>query len=412
MRATTLLKKLLPFSRLILNQVRFAADGSIVVRATIRGKPRCATCGIKRPIHQTEAALQRWRHLDLGCRRFYIESTVRRVACKKCGTTAAELVPWAPPVSRFTYHFEDVVTWLAQHTDQTATCEVMGIDWKTVGRIIKRVVDRRKDPVDLTDLRAISVDEISFRKGHHYLTLVVDIEKGRVIWGKEGKSSKTLNTFFEEIGEEACAKIDHCAIDMGAAYIKSVKEKLPNATMIFDRFHVQRLVSDAVDEVRRELWRATKAGSDERKALKNTRYVLLKNPWNLTPKQEGVLATLQASNKDIYRAYLLKESFADIFRHLYTVRTARRKFTEWLSWASRSRLKPLVKAARTVKEHFKGILAYFETGYTTSMSEGFNNKARLVTRRAYGFHSADAFLAMIELTCPKIPIPLPRCTST
>lgn len=145
--------------------------------------------------------------------------------------------------------------------------------------------------------------------------------------------------------------------------------------------------------------------------MKNTRYALLKNPWNLTPKQEGALATLQASNKAIYRAYLMKESFVDIFRHLFSVRTARRKFTEWLSWASRSRLQPFVNAAQTVKKHFKGILAYFETGYTTSMSEGFNNKARLATRRAYGFHSASAFLAMIELTCPGVPVPLPRCTS-
>jgi transposase len=399
---------------MILSQVRCADDGSVVVRARVRGRPRCPTCGIKRPIHQTpdeKAELPRWRHLDLGWRRLYIEAAVRRVDCRKCGSCSVEQVPWAPPKSRFTYHFEDVATWLAQRMDKTATCELMGIDWRTVGRIIERVVSRRKDPVDLTNLRAISVDEISYRKGHRYLTLVVDIEKGRVIWGKEGKSSETLSAFFDEIGEEAAAKIEHCAIDMSAAYIKTVEERLPNATLVFDRFHVQRLMSDAVDEVRREQWRVTEKGSDERYALKGTRYALLKNPWNLTPKQEGALATLQASNKAIYRAYLMKESFADIFRQLFGVHTARKKLTEWLSWARRSRLRPFVKAAQTVKKHFKGILAYFETGYTTSMSEGFNNKARLATRRAYGFHSADAFLAMIELTCPGVPVPLPRCAS-
>ena len=399
---------------MILSQVRHADDGSIVVRARVRGRPRCSSCGIKRSIHQSpgdESGLSRWRHLDLGCRRLYIEAALRRVDCPRCGSCPVEQVPWAPPKSRFTYHFEDVVTWLAQRMDKTASCELMGIDWRTVGRIIERVVSRRKDPVDLTNLQAISVDEISYRKGHRYLTLVVDIEKGRVIWGKEGKSSETHGAFFDEIGEEVTAKIKHCAIDMGAAYIKAVEERLPNATLIFDRFHVQRLMSDAVDEVRREQWRATESGSEERKALKHSRYALLKNPWNLTPKQEGTLATLQTSNKAIYRAYLMKEAFADIFRHLFTVRTARKKFNEWISWASRSRLEPFVRAARTVKKHFRGILAYFETGYTTSMSEGFNNKARLATRRAYGFHSAEAFLAMIELTCPGIPIPLPRSTS-
>ena len=414
MHATTLLKKLLPFTRMILSDISWRDDGSIVVRAQVRGKPRCSTCGIKRPIHQSpggEAGLSRWRHMDLGCRRLFIEAALRRVDCKKCGTCSVEQVAWAPPKSRFTYHFEDVATWLVKRMDRTATCELMGIDWRTAGRIVERVVNRRKEPVDLTNLRSISVDEISYRKGHRYLTLVVDMEKGRVIWGKEGKSAETLKSFFEEIGEEACAKIEHCAIDMGAAYIKAVEESLPNTTLIFDRFHVQQLVSEAVDEVRREECRATEKGSDERKAFKDSRYALLKNPWNLTPKQEGVLATLQASNNAIYRAYLMKESFADIFRSVFTVSAARKKMAKWLAWASRSRLAPFTKVARTVKKHLEGILAYFETGYTTSMSEGFNNKARLATRRAYGFHSADAFLAMIELTCPGMPVPLPRCTT-
>ena len=235
---------------MILSQVRHADNGSIVVRARFRGRPRCSRCGIKRPIHQSpgdEPELSRWRHLDLGCRRLYIEAALRRVDCPKCGSCPVEQVPWAPPKSRFTYHFEDVVTWLAQRMDKTASCELMGIDWRTVGRIIERVVSRRKEPVDLHNLKAISVDEISYRKGHRYLTLVVDIEKGRVIWGKEGKSSETLGAFFDEIGEAAAAKIEHCAIDMGAAYIKAVTERLPNATLVFDRFHVQRLMSDAVD---------------------------------------------------------------------------------------------------------------------------------------------------------------------
>lgn len=411
MRATTLLKKLLPFIRMSLTNVSFADDGSIVVRAQVRGKPRCSTCGIKRPIHQSPGGttgVSRWRHLDIGCQRLFIEASLRRVDCKKCGSCPVELVSWAPPKSRFTYHFEDVTTWLVKVTDQTAVCEYMGIDWRTVGRIVQRVVGRRKDPVDFSDLKAISVDEISYRKGHRYLTLVVDIVRGRVIWGKEGKSADVLKSFFDQIGAEARAKIEFCAIDMGAAYIKAVEENLPDATLIFDRFHVQKLLSDAVDEVRREEWRQTAKGSEERKAFKGSRYALLKNPWNLTPKQEDVLASLQASNKSVFRAYLLKESFAEIFRGLYSPRTARKKIMAWLAWASRSKLASFTRAARTVRKYLNGILAYFDTGYTTSMSEGFNNKARLATRRAYGFHSAEAFLAMIELTCPGLPVPLPR----
>ena len=414
MRAITLLKKLLPFSRMILTDVRFEEGGLTIVKAKVRGRARCPICGKKRPIHQSPkpgAKPRRWRHLDLGVRRLYIEASLRRVDCKKCGSCPVEEVPWAPHDSGFTSQFEDTVTWLAKYMDKTSIHKLMGIDWETVGRIIERVVARRKEPADFTDLEAISVDEISYRKGHRYLTLVVDLKKGRVIWGKEGKSSETLGAFFDEIGEEARAKIKHCAIDMGAAFTKAVKKWIPKAQLIYDRFHVQRLVLDAVDELRREECRATAKGSSKRKAFKNARYALLKNPWNLTPKQEGILSTLQSSNKRIYRAYLMKESFAEIFRNLYSVRIARKKLKAWLSWACRSKIDSFVKVAKTIKKHFEGILAYFETGYTTSTSEGFNNKARLATRRAYGFHSAEAFLAMIELTCPGIPIPLPRCTS-
>ncbi len=345
--------------------------------------------------------------MDLAGSRCYIQASLRWTDCKICGI-AVEQVPWAPARSSFTYCFEDVVAWLVREMSKTAVSKLVGVDWKTVGRIIERVVQRCREPIDLTNLTAISVDEISYRKGHRYLTLVIDIEKGRVVWGNEGKSAESLKAFFDEIGEEACAKIKHAAIDMGKAFIKAITENLPNARIVFDRFHVQAVVSGAVDEVRREEWRCTTKGSPERKALKRSRYALLKNPWNLTTKQEMKLASLQETNKRIYRAYLLKESFADIFRSFPIVQEAEMRMSEWLGWASRSKLKPFVKAATTIREHLGGILAYFETGFTTGISEGFNNKARLATRRAYGFHSPQAALAMIELTCTGLEISLPH----
>jgi len=284
---------------------------------------------------------------------------------------------------------------------------LMRIAWRTVGAIIERVVARHREPIDWTKVTAISVDELSIRKGQHYLTLVSDLERGRILWSKEGRSKATLEAFFAEIGPEACGRIRHAAIDMCEAYAQAIRKFLPNATLIYDRFHVQRLASKAVDEVRRAEWQRLR-DSDEASGIKHLRWALLHNPWNTTPAQNERLSALPQQNKILYRAYLLKEALADIYRRLYTLHWARRRFIEWLSWAVRSQLEPFRKVARTLKRCFEGVLAYFETGYTTSRAEGLNTKARLATRQAFGFHSADAVRAMIELRCTGISVPLPH----
>lgn len=407
MRDTTLLRALLPFRRLSVQSVKIDEIGHVIVGVRVRGVSRCGECGRKAPRYDRgDGKLRRWRHMDLANRRCWLEAELCRVECTKCGVRV-EAVSWADHQARHTYPFEDLVTWLAMRLDKTAVVEFLGIGWRTVGRIIERVVARRRDPVDLTKLRAIAVDELSFRKGQHYLTLVTDLDSGRIVWGKEGRSAATLAEFFDLLGEDVRGRIEWVAMDMSAGYCKAVKESLPNAKVVYDRFHVQALISDAVDETRREEWRLTK-GTPEGYALKNSRYALLKNPWNLTPKQEHALATVQAGNRRLYRAYLLKETFADIFRSLLTPGWAKRRLNAWLAWASRSRLPAFVKAARTVREHLPGILRYFETGYTTSTAEGWNTKARLATRQAYGFHSASAVLSMVELRCSRIRVPLPR----
>ncbi len=193
---------------------------------------------------------------------------------------------------------------------------------------------------------------------------------------------------------------------MSAGYEKAIRQYLPNAELVFDRFHVQQLLSKAIDEVRREEWRALR-GTSKAKTVKRTRWALLKNPWNLTPKQGAKLASIQKDNTRLYRAYLLKEALADIYRELPYPRQARRRLREWLAWACRSRFAPFVWLARTIRSRFDGVAAYFKTGYTTSASEGLNTKARLATRQAFGFHSANAVRAMIELRCGGIDVQLP-----
>lgn len=404
MRATSLVGQLLKFPRLTIVSVRLEERG-LVVGVAPRGRSRCSGCGRKRPGYD-RLPVRTWRHLDFGGWQILLEASLARVECPSCGIVV-EQVSFADPRSRFTKTFEDLVGWMALKCDKTMIANYMRVTWRTVGSIVERVVERHRGPIDYQNLTAISVDELSYRKGHRYITVVTDLRRGRVIWTKEGKSADTLAAFFKEIGPECCARIRHVAMDMSGGYIKAVQEELPAAEIVFDRFHVMQLLSAAVDTVRRQEWRQSEKGS-EASSIKGTRYLLLHRPWNITPEEDAALSSLFKKNKRLCRAYLLKESFAGIYDGLFQPGWARRRLNEWISWARRSRLPPFVKVARTIQGYLEGILGFFKTGFTTGLSEGLNNKARLATRQAYGFHSADAVRAMIELRCSGLQVTLPQ----
>jgi transposase len=323
-----------------------------------------------------------------------------------------EQVPWAPPGSRFTWDFEELVAYLAQVTDQTRVTELMGISWATVGAIVERVVARRLDPARLDGLRRIGVDEFSYRKRHRYLTTVVDHERRRVVWAAAGRSAETLGAFFEALGEERCAELECVTMDMATGYLKAVEERLPRVQIVFDRFHVQRLASDALDAVRREQLREIR-GTDAGRALFQSRFALLKNPWNLTRAEKQKLSDVQRTNAPLYRAYLLKETLAQALDYRQPAR-AQRALREWLAWASRSKLPPFVRAARTIRKHFARILAYVQERLTNGIVEGINNKLRMIARRAYGYHSPEPLIAMLYLCSGGIVLdpPLPAPTGT
>ncbi|QDU65163.1 Transposase [Planctomycetes bacterium Pla86] len=187
------------------------------------------------------------------------------------------------------------------------------VSWRTVGAIISRVVVRKLDGLGdrLDGLKHIGIDELSYRRHHEYVTVVVDHEHGVVVWSSRGKSAATLRRFFEDLGEERCAALESVTIDLSRAYIAAVTEAVPHARLIFDRFHVQRLVQDALDETRRAEVRAAET-EDGKRALKGTRYALLKSPWNLTDAVHQTLAELEQANQTIFRGHMLKESFAAI----------------------------------------------------------------------------------------------------
>lgn len=401
MRATSVLRTLLALQSLRIIAFEFTDDGLVVDVAPSHRVARCSGC--ERKCHSVHDRRRRcWRHLDLGGIRTDLRCELRRVRCPSCGVRV-EAVPWAAAGSGFTLPFEAHTAYLAQRCDRTTVTSIMRIAWRSVGAIIRRVVERhdleRGDRLD--GLRFIGIDELSYRRHHEYVTVVVDHERSEVVWAAPGKNAETLTAFFTMLGEERCAQLEAITIDMSGAYIKAVTEASPHALLVFDRFHVQRLAHNALDEVRREEVR--EATLEDKPALKRTRWALQKNPWNLTGFERDKLATLQRVNLRIYRAYLLKESLLGIFDRRQ-VHVAEIKLDEWLCWARRSLLLPFAKLAETIDTHRDGILAYVRTRLNNGRVEGLNGKARTITRRAFGFHSAASLIAMLFLCCGNIQL--------
>jgi transposase len=395
-RVTTLLKKVIGIKSTLVESVEFVSDGLVCdVRPTTR-IPRCSgcTCRVRQGYDTREQRF--WRHLDVGGMKLHLRYAPRRVECPRCGVTT-ELVPWAAPGSWFTEAFEDTVAFLAQAAAKTVVAALMRVAWPTVGSIVERVVARRLPGDRLDGLTEIGVDELSYRKHHEYVTLVTDHTAGRVVWAHPGKNADTLRKFFEELGKERCGKLRAVTVDMSQAYIAAIKEAAPQAKIIFDRFHVQRLVHDALDAVRRAEVRDA-SDPEERRALKHSRFVLQKNPWNLGDIEKTKLIEVQRGNRRLYRAYLLKETLAAILDRRQA-HVAEAKLVEWASWAAHSQLKPFAKASRTILKHLDGIVAYVATGLSNGRAEGLNGKVRTITRRSFGFHSPWSLIGMIFLCC-------------
>lgn len=406
MRASTVLKHLVAVTSIFVQGVELVAGGIIVdVRPTWR-RPRCGRCQRPCPRYDTQAP-RRWRHLSFGSHRIWLRYAPRRARCRHCQTIRVEHLPWASPSTGFTAAFEELCAYLAQITDATTVTKLLKIDWRTVGVIVRRVVDRKLDPGRLEGLRCIGVDEFSYRKRHHYLTIVVDHDRRRVVWAGEGKGQEALARFFAELGPEACLRLETVTMDMSAGYRRAVQQHAPQAVIVFDRFHVQKLANDAVDQVRRELMRETQ-GSEFAQAIKRSRWALLKNAEDISDGQRRKLSEVEQTYKPLYRAYLLKETLRLALSRKQPWR-ARRDLKEWIAWGLRSRLEPFKRVARTLRDHLDGIVAYVKSRLTNGLTEGINAKSRMIARRAYGFHSAHSLIGMIMLTSGGITLspPLP-----
>jgi len=366
----------------------------------------CAACGQTGRLQIHDRRVKRWRHLDLGASRCIIECELRLLRCRDCGVRL-EPVPWARPGAHHTRDFEDVVAWLAQQMAKTPITRLLRVGWRTVGEIVERVVSDHLDERRLEGLVCIGVDEISWRRHHRYLTSVADHATGAIVWCRPGRNSATLGEFFAELGDRR-QSIRAVSIDMSGEYQRAIREAVPDAKICFDPWHVCRLASRATDQVRRDEWNAhERSHTPAGRWVKGTRWSLLKAPENQTIYQLATLAEVQRENRRLYRAFLLREELRLLY-HLPDPALAPEHLDAWLAWATRSRLRPFVRLARTLRKHRDGILAAIDLGLSNGRLEGLNSKIRLISHRSFGFHSADALIALVYLCCTGIDIKLPR----
>jgi transposase len=378
------------------------------VRPKVSAARRCSRCQRRCPGYDTSPTPRRWRGLDLGTTQVFLQATTRRVSCREHGVVVAA-VPWARPGSRFTAAFEDTAAWLVCHAALSVVAVLLRVAWRSVADIVTRVVADRAGRLDrLAGLRRIGIDEISYRKGQRYLLCVVDHDTGRLVWAGKNRTQQTLGRFFDDLGADRAAQLTHVSAD-GAGWIHDVVAvRAPKAVLCLDAFHVVAWATEALDQVRRSMVNRLRAGGhhDEATALKGSRWALLKNPPNLTGDQRATLAGIAKANGGLYRAYLLKEQLRAIFQAV-ELTDARALLGGWIAWARRCRLEPFVKLAKTIKNYHKLILNAVEHGLSNARSEATNTHLRLLTRRAYGYHSPEALIAMADLTrgglCPPLP---------
>lgn len=429
MRVTTAFNKILSIPSATVASVEFTPEGVVVGLRRRKSRPRCP-CGWK-ATGSYDCSVRRWRHLDFGSSKLLLEAEIRRLDCRRCGRVRTEDVAWARPRARHSRDFEDTVAWLAQRTDKTTITRLLRTSWETVAGIVERVVAEQIDHRRLEGLLRIGVDEVSYRKGHRYLTVVADHDEGgRVVWAAEGKNAATLEGFYDELGEDGCARLEAVSMDLGAAFKKATDKRAPQARQCVDPFHLVALANEAINKSRRWAWnierdraRAAAAAAgpkprgrpskdapprprDQARWVKHTRWALVKDPDQLKPAQLEVLHELRRTGSVLYRCWQLKEGLRDLYR-LPDPADAADHLDWWLAWACRSRIPAFVTLSKTVRTNRDRILATVELGLSNSKLEGLNSKIRLINHRGYGHHTAAALIAMIYLCCGGLTIQLP-----
>jgi transposase len=403
-------RALLRVENTVVEDVVFDDEVLVVrVRATRAARGRCGLCRRRCGRYDAGEGRRRWRALDLGTVRTFLEADAPRVSCREHGVVVAH-VPWARHGAGHTLSFDETVAWLATQCSKSAVTELMRIAWRTVGSIIARVwadVDALGDRLD--GLTRIGIDEISYKRGYRYITVAVDHDTGRLLWAAPGRDRATLRRFFDQLGPERSALITHVSADQADWIAEIVAERCPQAVQCADPFHIIKWATEALDEVRRQAWndarrsgqtygkgRGRRDAAGDARRLKNARYALWKNPDNLTERQRDKLAWIAKTDPRLHRAYLLKEGL----RYVFAVKgePGKQALDRWLSWARRCRIPAFINLARRITAVRAHIDAALEHGLSNALIESVNTKIRLITRVAFGFRSADALIALAMLS--------------
>jgi transposase len=395
------------------------AGAEVVVVARVRPRSgvwgRCGRCQRKAPWYDRGEGRRRWRSLDWGTVPVMLEAEAARVNCPTHGPTVVA-VPWARHHAGHTYAFDDTVAWLAVACSKTAVCQLMRIAWRTVGAIVARVWADAEATFDrFAGLRRIGIDEISYKRHHNYITVVVDHDSGRLIWAAAGRDNPTLNRFFDALGPQRCAQITHVSADAAGWIADVVTQRCPGAIRCADPFHVVSWATRALDDERRRAWndarvlaraegkwhrpgappKGARPGHERVRKLQRARYALWKNPEDLTEHQHARLAWIAKTDPRLHRAYLLKEGL----RHVFSVKGAEGKqaLDRWICWARRCRIPGFVELARRIVKHRQAIDAALDHGLSQGLIESVNTKIRLLARIAFGFRSPQALIALAML---------------
>jgi len=363
----------------------------------------CPECGRRgKIIPSSTLQSRRWRDITCAGRVVWLHYRPREILCPTHGRSQ-EVIPWAAGHSRFTFRFEYLMLRLCSMMPQARVADILKVPPSTLADVLHRVVERYRKGHQIQGVTKIGIDEISYKKGHKYLTLVYDLDDHCVIWAGKGKARETIDRFFNEVLDvERRDAITVATCDMSETFIGAIEEFCPNAEVVLDRFHVVQALNQGLDEVRKEQWRA--ASADERKALKGLRWLLFKHPDHRTKRDTRILNQLRKANKRIHRAWVLKDEFQHFWE--FNSRTCAGRFLmKWTRSALLSRLEPLRKFAHTVRRHMHRILTFVDTRASNAVAESINRRVRQIRNWASGFTNLRHFINLIFLRMGDLDIP-------
>lgn len=366
-----------------------------------RFSPRCGQC-LAAAAYRDTRPVRRFRHVPMWGIPVTLHYAPRRVRCAQCAGVHVESMPWVSGKQRLTRALMVTLATWTRVLPWQQVARLFRCAWGTVATAVEEAVAYGLAHRDLEGLTHIGIDEISRKRGHVYVTNVYDLARKRLIWSGAGRKEATLEAFFDYLGAEKTAALEGICCDMWQPYIEVIKARAPQAVLVFDKFHIVRHLMEAVDQVRRDEIR--EKGAEHKALMYKTRFIWLKNPWNLTDGQAYRLGELERLNLKINRAYLLKELFRNFWDYRRTG-WAKKYLTKWFWWATHSRLPPMRDFAWMVRRHEDDILNYFKMPIDNGSVEGLNNKAKLVIHKAYGFRTAANYIRNLYHCLGDLPMP-------